>query len=215
MKKVHICDYGVGNIRNVEHAFKKIGAQPVLCQTADQMTEAETMVIPGVGAFGDCINRFRDKGFEEVVKSNVASGIPLLGVCVGMQMLATRSDEFGVHLGLDIIPGEVKRISIPGDKGKEAKLPHISWSPLNAYNATWAGTPFAKTEPGDEAYFVHSYAMNCDNPEHILATFEYGGQNLVAAVHCDNVFGVQFHPEKSADVGLKILNNYLHLNIAN
>lgn len=211
MTRVHLCDYGVGNIHNVRHAFAHVGAEVVQCTSADMLDDATAVVIPGVGAFGDCITRFREAGFEAPVRKLVESGAPLIGICVGMQMLATSSEEFGEFQGLDLIPGRVLRLPDKDAEGKPLKLPHIAWSGIRPGTSGWKGTMLEDTEPGEFVYFDHSYALECENPDHVLATCAYRGIELTVAVGKGRIFGVQFHPEKSAEAGLGILRRFLHI----
>lgn len=215
MTRVHICNYGVGNIYNVERAFRHIGVEVISCTSGDMLEGAKHIVLPGVGAFGDCIKRFRAEGFEAPVRAHVEAGQPLLGICVGMQMLATVGEEFGHHRGLDLIPGTVSIIPDTDMHGERLRRPHIGWSRLLDANGketalNWDGTPLEPTPPGTRIYFVHSYAFNCDDPRNVLATCCYGGHLLTAAVRYGQLIGTQFHPEKSGETGLNMLRAFAY-----
>ncbi|MBR1497471.1 MAG: imidazole glycerol phosphate synthase subunit HisH [Oscillospiraceae bacterium] len=200
--KVCIVDYGVGNLFSLRSSFAAIGAEASVSAAPEALLSAERIVLPGVGAFGDAAEKLRRGGLDRAVSEAAARGTPLLGVCLGMQLLFERSFEHGEHPGLGLIPGEVRPIAevIP----KELKIPHIGW---NALNFTGLTCPlFRYIKEGDCVYFVHSYyAAGCE--AHTAATAEYGAP-LTAAVQRGNVFGCQFHPEKSGEVGLNILRAF-------
>ena len=200
--KVCIVDYGVGNLFSLRSSFAAIGAGAEVSAAPEALLAAERIVLPGVGAFGDAAEKLRRSGLDRAVLEAAARGTPLLGVCLGMQLLFERSFEHGEHPGLGLIPGEVRPIAeaIP----PELKIPHIGW---NALNFTGRDCPlFRYVKEGDCVYFVHSYyAAGCE--AHTVATAEYGAP-LTAAVQRGNVFGCQFHPEKSGGVGLNILRAF-------
>lgn len=201
---IAIVDYGVGNLFSLKSSFAAIGVEAVVTKDAEDLRAAEKIILPGVGAFGDAMQKLRDSGLDSVVKEECAAGKPLMGICLGMQMLFDKSLEYGEHEGLGLIPGEVVPIRevIPAD----LKIPHIGWNALRIK----AESPILKyVSEGDCVYFVHSfYAANCD--ENIIATAEYGAE-LTAAVAKDNVYGCQFHPEKSGNVGLSILKAFCEM----
>jgi imidazole glycerol-phosphate synthase subunit HisH len=207
--RVHICNYGIGNIHSVIRAFEHLGAECVNCTDPSMLSDVERLVIPGVGAFASCMQAFQRAGFEQPVRRIIDSGQPVLGICVGMQMLADLSEEFGEHRGIGVIPGRVRMIPSVTTDGEQLSVPHISWSGLRSGGASWEQTPFDRLQEGDEVYFVHSYYFDCERPADRLAQFEYGGHALTAAVMKDNVLGVQFHPEKSNGPGLSILGRFI------
>lgn len=209
MTLLHICDYGSGNIHNVERALVRAGAQVQRCATGGELAGARAVVLPGVGAFGDCVAALRAKGFEEPVKQLAASGAWILGICVGMQVLASHSEEFGRHEGLGIIPGAVRLIPGQAASGETLKRPHVGWSSLQGGGANRAGSPLSDVDQASPVYFVHSYQLVPDDPGHLLAHALYGGHEIVAAVRSSRVFGLQFHPEKSGFTGLRILKNFV------
>ena len=197
---IAIIDYGVGNLFSLSHSLTSIGAEIEVTGDAATILSADHVILPGVGAFGDAAAKLRETGLDRVVKDVAAKGVPVMGICLGMQLLLDKSYEFGEHAGLGLIPGEVRPISevIPADY----KIPHIGW---NALNMVRNHPIFRDIRQGDCVYFVHSYyGANC--PE-VIATAEYGA-DLTAAVGRGNVVGCQFHPEKSGDVGLGILKAF-------
>ena len=199
---IAIVDYGVGNLFSLKSSLAAIGAEAVVTGEAEALRRADRIILPGVGAFGDAADKLRATGLDRVVIDEAKSGKPLMGICLGMQLLLDRSFEYGEHAGLGLIPGEVRPIAevIPADY----KIPHIGW---NALRFTERKSPlFRYIKEGDCVYFVHSfYATNC--AESVIATAEYGA-DLTAAVQRDNVCGCQFHPEKSGRVGLNILKAF-------
>lgn len=201
---VAIIDYGVGNLFSLQSSLAAVGAEAVVTSDPRVIREADRILLPGVGAFGDAITKLRKSGLAEVVTEQARAGKPLLGICLGMQLLFEKSYEYGEHEGLGLIHGEVRPIAdvIPGD----LKIPHIGW---NALRLRGASPLFRYLKEGDCVYFVHSfYGANCDDS--VIATAEYGAE-LTAAVACKNVYGCQFHPEKSGAVGLNILRAFCAL----
>ena len=202
---IAVVDYGVGNLFSLVSSLSAVGAEAVVTGDGDVLRRADKIILPGVGAFGDAAAKLRATGLDAVIKEEAAKGKPLLGICLGMQMLLDKSYEYGEHEGLGLIRGEIRPISdvIPPD----LKIPHIGW---NALNFTENRSPLFKyIKEGDCVYFVHSfYAADCD--ESVIATSEYGIE-LTAAVQNGNVMGCQFHPEKSGQTGLDILKNFVSL----
>ena len=200
-----IIDYGVGNLFSLQSSFSAIGEQAVVTKDPDVLTRADRLVLPGVGAFKDARAALKDSGLEETVINLAKEGKPFLGICLGMQMLFDRDFEDGIHEGLGLIPGEVRPIS--ETIGDDLKIPQIGWNALIFRNQSRL---FRYIKEGDFVYFVHSYhATGCE--AWITAVTEYGGM-LTASVEKDNVFGCQFHPEKSGDVGLSILKAFVEIN---
>ena len=197
-----IIDDGVGNLFSLRSSFAAIGVEAVVTGEAETIRAADKLLLPGVGAFGDAADKLRETGLDIVVIAEAKAGKPLLGICLGMQLLFEKGYEYGEHDGLGLVPGEVRPIAevIP----PELKIPHIGW---NALHFTEKKSPIFKyLNENDCAYFVHSfYGANC--AQSVTATAEYGAE-LTAAVQCGNVFGCQFHPEKSGKVGLKILRAF-------
>ncbi len=198
---IAIIDYGVGNIFSLYSSFKFIGEDVVLTGDEKVINSCSHIILPGVGAFADAKRKLDESGMSEVVKAQVKAGKPMMGICLGMQMLFDKSFEYGEHEGLGLISGSVRPISdvIP----KELKIPHIGW---NALDITKESPIFKYINNGDHVYFVHSYwAAECEKST--VATCEYGAP-LTAAVANENVYGCQFHPEKSGEVGLNILKAF-------
>ena len=198
---IAIVDYGVGNLFSLKSSLERIGADAVVTGDAEQLRRADKIILPGVGAFRDAIAKLRANGLDRVVISEARAGKPLLGICLGMQMLFDRSAEYGEHTGLGLIPGSVE--ALKPDLPADLKVPHIGWNALKRIG----GHPLLKNvKDGDCVYFVHSYyAKNC--AESTIATAEYG-VDVTAAVARGNVMGTQFHPEKSGNVGLGILRAF-------
>lgn len=202
---IAIVDYGVGNLFSLKSSLVAVGADVAVTNDADMLHNADKIVLPGVGAFGDAAKKLRESGLFQVIIDEATAGKPLLGICLGMQMLLEKSYEYGEHQGLGLIPGSIRPIGnmIP----KDYKIPHIGW---NALRFPQEKHPvFKDVKEGDHVYFVHSF-HGTDCAEHTAATTEYGGI-LTAAVAKDNVVGCQFHPEKSGAVGLKILKAFCEL----
>ena len=202
---IAIVDYGVGNLFSLKSSFAAIGAEAAVTADAEDLKRAERVVLPGVGAFGDAADKLRASGLLEAVQREARAGKPMLGICLGMQLLFERSFEYGEHAGLGLIPGSVKPIE-PLLDGR-LKVPHMGWNRLD-YPAGRPRSPLFKYLEGDAyVYFVHSFAaMDCDAD--VIATAEYGF-DVTAAVQRGNVFGTQFHPEKSGPVGLNILRAFV------
>ena len=204
---IAIVDYGVGNIFSLYSSFKYIGAEVVLTSDPDEIKKADKIILPGVGAFADAAKKLRDSGLADVVVKEVKNGKPLLGICLGMQMLFERSFEYGEHKGLGLIKGDI--VSMEGVVPANYKIPHIGWNGLHFPKDKAKSDIFKYINENDCVYFVHSYfGANCD--ESVIATTEYGAE-LTAAVAYKNVYGVQFHPEKSGEVGMKILKAFCEM----
>ena len=202
---VAIVDYGVGNLFSLRSSFAAIGEEVTVTSDPTALAAAERIILPGVGAFGDAAAKLRESGLDRVVIEQARAGKPLMGICLGMQLLFERGFEYGEHEGLGLIKGEIRPIAdvIPGD----LKIPHIGW---NALHFGENKHPlFRYLKEGDFVYFVHSYyGANC--AESVIATAEYGAE-LTAAVAFGNVMGCQFHPEKSGTVGLNILKSFCEM----
>ena len=198
-----IVDYGVGNLFSLQSSLAAIGEPVVVTADPAVLRSADRIILPGVGAFGDAAQKLRDSGLDTTLKELAAAGKPLMGICLGMQLLFDKSYEFGEFEGLGLIPGAVRPIAdvIPADY----KIPHIGW---NALRFTAPSPLFAGIAEGDCVYFVHSFYADCG--ESVIATAEYGAP-LTAAVAKNNVYGCQFHPEKSGTVGLAILKAFTEL----
>ena len=206
---VTIIDYGVGNLFSLVSSFAFVAEEAVIESDPEAVRRAEKLVLPGVGAFGDAAEKLRRTGLGEAVTEAAAAGVPLLGICLGMQLLFDKSYEYGEHPGLGLIRGEIRPIADVIPEGY--LIPHMGWNDLLLTGLGEKCPILENTKTGDHVYFVHSfYAAGCD--KNVTATAEYGAP-LTAAVMSDggNVFGTQFHPEKSGDVGLRILRAFAGL----
>lgn len=197
---VAIIDYGVGNLFSLSSSFGAIGEKCVVTSDPEVIKNAERVLLPGVGAFEDAAKKLKNSGLDSVIKEIAKSGKPIMGICLGMQLLFEKSYEYGEHEGLGLIKGSVRPISDVIPKG--LKIPHIGW---NALDIKKENPLFKYIKNGDCVYFVHSYYADCEDA--VIATAEYGAE-LTAAVAAGNVTGCQFHPEKSGEVGLNILRAF-------
>ena len=202
---IAIIDYGVGNLFSLKCSFESIGADICVTSNPEVIAKAERIILPGVGAFEDAAKKLRDSGLDKVIKKECANGKPLLGICLGMQLLFERSFEYGEHEGLGLVKGSIRPISDVIDAG--LKIPHIGWNALHFGDKK--DELFKYLNEGDFVYFVHSY-YGADCAESVIATTEYSAE-LTAAVRNKNVCGVQFHPEKSEKVGLSILKAFCEI----
>jgi glutamine amidotransferase len=199
-----IIDYGVGNLFSLQCSLKKIGVDAVVTNDAQVIRDADRIILPGVGAFGDAINKLRSTGLVDTIKAEAERGKPFLGICLGMQLLFEKGYEYGVHEGLGFLKGNV--VPLEGKIPSELNVPHMGW---NGLDFKCDSPIFKYINEGDFVYFVHSfYATDCDDS--VIATSEYGIP-VTAAVGKGNIFGCQFHPEKSGDVGLNILKAFCEL----
>lgn len=217
--KVAVVDYEAGNLFSVEHACKAVGLKPIITSQPEEILRSEALILPGVGAFGDAIKNLHKLDLVQPLLEFVASGRPFMGICLGMQLLFSRSDEFGEHDGLNLIDGEVVKFPSIDAYGEKNKIPQIGWNqityPEKCKEEWWHDTPLEQINSGEFMYFVHSFYAKPRNPETILAVTEYGGLNYCSAVIRDNIFATQFHPEKSAAEGIKIYQYWANKFIRN
>jgi len=207
MNDVVLIDAGTGNLRSVQKALESIGANVLRTDDPDKVLTAKQVVLPGVGAFGDFMSGLRARGLEPVIKGVVARGVPLLGICVGMQSLFDVGEEMGEHAGLGLLPGRVLRFA----ENLSVKIPHTGWNQLEVTRRGLRQKDallFNQIEAGADVYFNHSFYCQPWNSSDVIAETDYG-LRYACAVQRDNIFGVQFHPEKSQTVGLQILKNFL------
>jgi len=202
---IGIIDYDAGNIKSVEKAMLRLGEKPVITRDHNILLQADKVILPGVGAFGNAMEKIHEYGLYDVIHKIVEKKTPFLGICLGLQLLFDRSDESPGVEGLGILKGEILRIP---DNNGTLKIPHIGWNSLQYPNK---GKLFAGINEDAYVYFVHSYYLKAQDADIVTATTEYG-TTIHASVEKDNVFACQFHPEKSSTVGLKILDNFIHLN---
>ena len=203
MVKIAIIDYGMGNLRSVAKAFERLGQAATVTREPKVILDASHVVLPGVGAFPDCMRNLDQYGLMDTVYRSLSSGKPFLGICLGLQLLFTESEEFGVHPGLGWVRGRVVRF-----QDNDLKVPHMGWNNLEIRKES----PLLKDLPEKAmVYFVHSYYGVPEDPEMIVTTTEYG-KPFASSIAKDNVFACQFHPEKSQTVGLKLLQNFANFN---
>jgi imidazole glycerol-phosphate synthase subunit HisH len=203
MSKVILIDAGTGNLRSVQKALECIGAHVERTDDPKKLLAGKKIVLPGVGAFGDFMQGLRARGLEDAVKEAVTIGVPLLGICVGMQVLFEVGDEMGEYQGLGLLAGKVVRFA----DSLSVKIPHTGWNQVEVQDEP---PLFDGIQSGEYVYFNHSYYCRPRNPSDVIATTQYGSQYACAVRH-ENIFGAQFHPEKSQAVGLRILKNFLEL----
>lgn len=197
---IAIIDYGMGNLRSVHKAFEAVGHQAVVTREAGLIADASHVVLPGVGAFGDCMANLERYELIDPIRSAIQSGKPFLGICLGMQLLFTESEEFGIHKGLGIIPGRVRKFA----PDPALKVPHMGWNEIEIVRAA---PPLNGIKTGSHCYFVHSFYVEPVDSGVVAAVSEYG-HPFASAVWKDNAVACQFHPEKSQAVGLQIIRNF-------
>lgn len=200
---ITIVDYDAGNLHSVENALKYLGVETQITSDPEAVARAKKLILPGVGAFGDAMEQLKSRGLDAALKEAAAGGTPLLGICLGLQVLFERSEESPGAQGLGILKGEI--VHIPPESG--LKIPHIGWNSLHLMND---GRLFRGISENTYVYFVHSYYLRADDERIVKATTEYGA-HIHASVEQDNVFACQFHPEKSSAVGRRILQNFVNL----
>lgn len=206
---IAIIDYGMGNLRSVQKGFEKIGSAAVVTADPRVVLEADRVVLPGVGAFRDCMRNLEQAGFVEPLLRVIAQGRPFLGICVGMQLLFSDSVEFGLYQGLNVIPGHVLRFPEGmAEGGEELKVPHMGWNQISIRRRP---SVFEGIDEGANVYFVHSYYVQPED-EAVVATTTGYGIDFCSAIWKDNIVATQFHPEKSQTVGLRILKNFAGMN---
>lgn len=210
--EVTIIDYGVGNLLSVKRGFEHCGAKVIMTANPDEILRASLVVLPGVGAFGNAMQALKTLGLIQVIQELAEIGTPLLGICLGMQLLLEESSEFGKNKGLGLIPGEVIPIPHQSKVGHIQKIPHIGWSKLHPSSPSlnWEASLLKNVSPGEAVYFVHSYMALPEDLNSRVADCSYGGHSISAVIEKNNIYGCQFHPEKSGEVGLKILRSFIY-----
>jgi glutamine amidotransferase len=214
MADVTVVDYGVGNLLSVQRGLEYCGATVTTTSDHRVILSSQRVVLPGVGAFGNAMEELNRLGLTQVIRQLAGMGTPLLGICLGMQLLLDESEEFGLTKGLGLIPGRVIPVPARTVKGDAQKIPHIGWSALRQADTSqgWKTTILRNVTPGESVYFVHSFMAEPRDPAHRIADCVYGGHSIAAVIGCGNVIGCQFHLEKSGGVGLKILQAFCGLN---
>ncbi len=207
-----VIDYGRGNLFSIGQALRHLGLEHKISDKPADIAAAGRIVFPGVGAFGDAMQGLRDRGLVEPLLAAAAAGTPILGICLGCQLLLARGEEFGAHQGLGLIPGTVRRLPEPRPGDPTAiRIPNVGWRPLNVRRGA---RMLGNLAPQQMFYFVHSYAPRPENTAHISATICVNGEDVPVAVQRNNIIGVQFHPEKSGPAGLALLAEFLGTDIA-
>ena len=213
-KKVTIVDYGMGNILSISRAFEFLGARVDLTDAAEKVQKANYLILPGVGAFGDGMKELEQRHLVSVIQSYIQGNRPFLGICLGMQMMLEASHEFGYYRGLGMMSGEVLPLPALCSDGTGNKIPHISWNqiyPFDKNQDSWSSTIIQTVKPGSYFYFLHSFYTQPKDQANILAVTPFYDFNFPSIIRRGNIYGVQFHPEKSGLVGLSVLKNFLSL----
>lgn len=214
-KRAAIVDYALGNLFSVAHACRQVGLTPQITSDCAVIASADIVFLPGVGAFGDAMANLRRLDLVEPLKDLAAAGRPLVGICLGMQLMLSRSHEFGLHQGLDLVAGEVVRFERPAGPRGPLKVPQVGWNrihrPPDVEGDPWAGTPLADAAEGQYMYFVHSFYAKPTAPGVALSVSRYGDVEFCSALRRGNLYAFQFHPERSADAGLAIYSRLAKL----
>ncbi len=209
--RVAILDYDLGNVRSIKNALKKIGADAILSRDHELVKKTDCLIIPGVGAFSHAMAKLINYDLIDLIYEYAASGRPVLGICLGMQMLMDESDEFGQSKGLGLVKGVVRRL--PLTVTEQYRIPHVEWNHIYPpAKKGWSKTIFSSLNDTSEFYFVHSYVVLPEYEENVLSLTEYGGCEFVSSVKNGNIYGCQFHPEKSGLMGLLVLKEFVRLS---
>jgi imidazole glycerol-phosphate synthase subunit HisH len=212
MPQVAIIDYEMGNLFSVQRACEHVGLRPCITSDISVIKNSVAIILPGVGAFGDAMENLKRLDLISPIKDCIETGKPFMGICLGMQLVFSESEEFGVHKGLDIIKGSVVKFPDSNNKGEKIKVPQVGWNhiyrPASAKQSFWNASPLKDVPSGEFMYFVHSYYSVPSDKEVVLSTTTYEGTTFCSSVLHGNVFACQFHPEKSAGEGIKIYNNW-------
>lgn len=211
IKKVVIIDYQLGNLFSVKQACDTVGMDAKLSSSKEDILNADALVLPGVGAFMEAMNNLQSLDLIEAIKNKVNNGTPIFGICLGLQLLFSKSEEFGSGSGLDLIPGIIKKFP-DHIKDRKIKVPHITWNQVYKFNNYWQKTALKELKDFEFMYFIHSYYVKPDNDSCILTNTNYDGIEFCSSVIKDNIFATQFHPEKSADKGISIYKNWALIN---
>lgn len=210
-KKVIIIDYNLGNLFSVKQACDTVGMNAKISSSITDIQEADALILPGVGAFIEAMNNLNTMGLVDPIKNAVSSGKPFFGICLGLQLIFSKSEEFGSGEGLDLIKGTIKKFPTHINDVK-IKVPQISWNKISPFKQSWDNSPLFNIPENEFMYFVHSYFVQPDSEECIMTTTNYEGLDYCSAVYKDNIFATQFHPEKSASKGIQIYHNWATQN---
>jgi len=212
-KKIGVVDYDIGNVKSVVSALNKLSAEVVFSDNASELNDCNGIVIPGVGAFNHGMDKLQKKDLIAPISEFASSGKPVLGICLGMQLLFESSNEYGLTDGLALIGGVVKNLNDFNNADDELRLPHVGWCSLSEYENghAWSDSIYKNSNVSDYFYFVHSYAVEPENEKYILSMTKYNGVNFVSSVKKSNIIGMQFHPEKSGEAGLSLLKKFIEL----
>ncbi len=210
--RVAIVDFEMCNLFSVNQACEYVGLEPVITSNRNVILKADAIILPGVGALGDAMSNLKRLDLIEPIKECVAKGTSLLGICLGIQLLFSESEEFGTHKGLDIVKGSVVRFPGNNSTGKRIRVPHVGWNQIRKASSipvdSWVQSPLQKIKDGEYMYFVHSYFVKPEVPAVTLSLTDYEGMQFCSSLHYNNVFACQFHPEKSAMEGIRIYRNW-------
>tara|TARA_B100000686_G_scaffold343574_1_gene424660 strand:- start:598 stop:1236 length:639 start_codon:yes stop_codon:yes gene_type:complete len=209
MNKISVLDYGIGNIKSICSALEKSHTKIYLTDDRNEIMSSDGLILPGVGAFAHGMEKLIIKKLDLVIQEFVSTGKPLLGICLGMQMLFDKSMEFGETAGLGLIPGEVLRLK--SNNKEPEKLPYVSWCRIKPLSNPWNDTILNGIKSDEHMYFVHSYYAKPTNKDNILSVTEFSGSHYCSTVKKGNIYGCQYHPEKSAEKGLKVINNFVEI----
>jgi glutamine amidotransferase len=207
--KIVIVDYGIGNVRSIYSAFKNQGIKPILSNDSEMIFNADGIVLPGVGAYSHAMKNLKKYNLIKIIKNYAKTEKPILGICLGMQLLLEESEEFGITKGLGLIKGRV--VKMPVANTFQTKLPNINWSALKPNFLKWDKTILNNTSLNSEMYFIHSYVANLDNENEVLSVTDFHNVTFCSALKKGNIYGCQFHPEKSSQLGLKIIKNFIKI----
>ena len=214
MNNVTIVDYHLGNLFSLRRALEHLGVKPTITSDPKELLQAKRLILPGVGAFGEGMNRIREAHMLEAIAQAAAQDIPLLGICLGMQLLMTTSEELGLHQGMDLIKGDVTKLKDHWHEDFHFKIPHIGWNKIEGANGQrqWNDPLMAGITQGEYFYFVHSFGVFPASQDHALGRTQYGQNEFCSIVKTRKIYGCQFHPEMSGEAGLRLLNNFVHLS---
>jgi len=206
---ITLIDYGTGNIKSIQNAFKESGVNLKLSREKEVIYGSEGIILPGVGAFAHGMKNLIKYDLIDVIKETVEKGKPLLGICLGMQLMFEESEEFGITKGLGLFKGRV--IKVPIKQSKKVKLPHISWNEIKKKKTSWNGTILDNLTNGSDMYFIHTFVAKPDIEDEVLSETEYAGVKFCSSVKKNNIYGCQFHPKKSSEAGLKVIKNFVKI----